>query len=52
MDRDARTRAAILRVWQWLDIQGDGLGGDSQAIARHCGGLGLVVGCPVCGKRR
>lgn len=49
---DAKVREALLQAWRKLDEKGDGRGGASQAIAKHCGGLGLVVGCPVCGRRR
>lgn len=36
---DKIVRDALLRLWQQLGVKA------------CCGGRGLVVGCPVCGKR-
>lgn len=39
---DQRLREAILAAWEKLG---------QKALDTHCGGRGLVCGCPVCGKR-
>ncbi len=36
---DAEVRARILARWEALGLR-----------SAHCGGVGLVVGCPVCGR--
>ncbi len=34
-------------IRHWILVAWDRLG----LLAVHCGGVGLVVGCPVCGRR-
>lgn len=39
---DKEIRERLLAIWKKMG---------SDALKAHCGGMGLVVGCPICGKR-
>lgn len=39
---DQAIRERLLAIWKSLG---------ERALKAHCGGKGLVVGCPICGKR-